>query len=177
MPLSEAAKEHRKAQAKEYYVRNKEKYAVYGRNYYQENKDRRNEKVKVYRHKNRERLAEYKRQYRSERRAELCAKSKAYRLANLEKIKASVRSAYIKRTYGITAQEYDARIAAQNGKCEVCKNKPNGNGAKSKLHLDHCHTTQKIRGMICGNCNAALGMAKDDLVILRALVAYMERYQ
>lgn len=177
MPLSDAATEHRKSQAKEYYVRNKDKYAAYNKNYYQKNKEKRMAHIKRYIDKNKERIANYRRQYRTTRRPELCAKSKAYRLANLEKVKVSVRSAFIKRKYGITAQEYDARIVAQEGKCEVCKEVPTGKGAKSKLHLDHCHITNKHRGMICGNCNVALGMARDNLVVLKALVNYLEKYK
>ena len=79
--------------------------------------------------------------------------------------KASRRNLYY--NYGITPEEYDAIEAAQFGRCAAC-------GIKSdRLQVDHCHDTGKIRGLLCGNCNSALGHAKDDVDRLMALVAYL----
>lgn len=81
--------------------------------------------------------------------------------------------ALYKRQYGITVKNYDEMLAAQNGKCLGC-GAEQGDG-HSRLHVDHCHTTGKIRGLLCGRCNRGLGMVKDDPKILQNLIEYLKR--
>jgi hypothetical protein len=53
--------------------------------------------------------------------------------------------------------------------CEVC-------GDTWKICFDHCHTTGKFRGWLCGKCNAAIGMAKENMDIMLRLVAYLDKF-
>ena len=53
------------------------------------------------------------------------------------------------------------------GQCTICKSEDN-------LVVDHCHTTQDVRGLICGNCNKALGFVKDNPEVLRNMINYLE---
>ena len=82
------------------------------------------------------------------------------------------RRTRILRRYGITAQQYDALLQEQGGGCAVCSRLPEAR----PLQVDHDHATEAIRGLLCANCNSALGHAKDDIDRLRALIAYLEQH-
>ena len=69
--------------------------------------------------------------------------------------------------YGITKEKYDAMYAECAGTCMTC-------GADDELVIDHCHTTGKVRGLLCHSCNVALGHAKDSATILRNMLTYIE---
>ena len=76
------------------------------------------------------------------------------------------------RNFGINATEYYKLLKQQNNKCAICKNEyKEGN---KKLAVDHCHKTGKIRGLLCSNCNPALGFLKEDLNIIKNLVRYIK---
>jgi hypothetical protein len=74
--------------------------------------------------------------------------------------------------FGITPEDYRAMLAGQGGACAICLGGTNGKG---KFHVDHNHTTGAIRGLLCANCNLALGQFKDDPVRLQAAVDYLTR--
>lgn len=88
----------------------------------------------------------------------------------------NVKSSEIKSKYGITLSEWETMYAAQDGTCAICK-KPEDTDRYANLAVDHCHDTGKVRGLLCNNCNRALGMFKDDLDVLRAGVAYLEAHK
>jgi hypothetical protein len=79
-----------------------------------------------------------------------------------------VRTAQLKRRYGISPAEYDALLAKQGGACAICRKRPKG-----RLCVDHCHVTGMIRGLLCNECNGALGYLKDDQASLVAALAYL----
>lgn len=80
------------------------------------------------------------------------------------------------KRYGLTLEELEAMKVKSAGKCEVCENPPSGRGTSGKsLHIDHCHSTGKIRGMLCARCNLTLGRFGDDSNLLRKLAEYLER--
>ena len=60
---------------------------------------------------------------------------------------------------------------AANGKCQICKAE---RGARN-LALDHDHKTMRVRGVLCTNCNVALGMMDDDIERLRSAIAYLSQ--
>lgn len=78
------------------------------------------------------------------------------------------------RRYGLTYQEYRALIERQGGVCALCGQEWRGWGGKSGLHVDHCHQTGQVRGLLCGDCNTALGRFGDDPAILRRAADYLE---
>jgi len=71
----------------------------------------------------------------------------------------------VKAKYGLTLEQYDAIVS---GPCAICGCKPD------KPHLDHCHRTGRMRGVLCRKCNLGLGMFKDDVETLKAAVRYLE---
>lgn len=73
----------------------------------------------------------------------------------------------ISMSYGISVDEYDARIAP--GVCSAC-------GDRAKLVLDHDHVSGALRGALCHPCNLALGHLRDDPARIAALAAYLEEY-
>lgn len=94
------------------------------------------------------------------------------------------------RRYGITVVEYDALFAEQGGLCAICgqperktyKPRPGWvpafpTGTPLRLAVDHCHSTGKVRGLLCQDCNRALGIFRDDPAILRAAAMYVERHR
>jgi hypothetical protein len=103
-------------------------------------------------------------------------KSRLYRLNNPETFKLSVRfSIYKKLGLSITKEEYFKLHKEQDGKCKICNNPPTG--FKKTLCLDHCHSTLKVRGLLCDNCNAGLGKFKDDIELLSLAVKYLKSFQ
>lgn len=82
--------------------------------------------------------------------------------------------------HGLSWKQYDALVAAANGKCQIC-GKPDGDG-KNRLHVDHDHRCcsgsascgKCVRGLLCGNCNRALGMMHDDVDRLLHAAIYLE---
>lgn len=75
------------------------------------------------------------------------------------------------RRYGITAAQRDAMIVEQGGSCRLCR-KPFVAGGR-KPHVDHCHETGAIRGILCFSCNKALGMFGDSIAGLMRAVEYL----
>lgn len=80
----------------------------------------------------------------------------------------SVNIRRLKR-YGITVAQYNELILKQNGVCAICKTE----GNKQSLSVDHSHETGKIRGLLCHNCNLAIGLCHDDIAILKASIEYL----
>jgi hypothetical protein len=83
------------------------------------------------------------------------------------------------RRYGITLSEYNDLREKQNYSCAVCKKHETevaqGRAMVSDyaLHVDHCHTTGKVRGLLCTNCNTILGKCYDTTEILQNAIKYL----
>lgn len=77
------------------------------------------------------------------------------------------RVGHLKRQYGLTPAELDALVAEQQGVCCICLAAP-------AEHVDHCHKTGRVRGVLCFSCNAALGQFKDRPDAIRRAAAYVE---
>lgn len=80
------------------------------------------------------------------------------------------RGEHYQRTYGIGIEEYNIILVKQGGTCKICDGEP---GARS-LHIDHCHDTGKIRGLLCANCNTGIGNLKDDINLLEKAINYLK---
>lgn len=75
----------------------------------------------------------------------------------------------LQRTYGITLEQYNELVKEQNGLCAICK-KP------KKLHVDHNHKTSKVRKLLCGSCNTAIGLLNEDTEIMKNCIEYLVIY-
>jgi hypothetical protein len=77
----------------------------------------------------------------------------------------------LRRHYGIGLDDLERMIRAQDGRCAVCSDVFQSD---KHTHVDHCHFTGVIRGILCVTCNLMLGHAKDDPKRLLAAVQYLE---
>lgn len=109
-------------------------------------------------------------------------RAKAWRLNNPEKAKAWYEAQgpeYWRRknresNYGLIEEQYQALIKQHNNCCAVC-GRPQSDFRRA-LCIDHCHTTGKIRGLLCDNCNHLLGKAKENIETLKAAIKYLKRH-
>lgn len=74
--------------------------------------------------------------------------------------------------YGIGVADYDEMLERQGGVCAACK-KPERRTQTENLAVDHCHSTGVVRGLLCSNCNRALGLLNDDPEIIAGLLEYL----
>lgn len=92
-----------------------------------------------------------------------------------EGIKSSRRT-HLKMKYGITLEQYDEMYDKQNKVCAICGS--NESCSRNKfLAVDHCHEDDKIRGLLCSNCNRALGLFKDDFKVLENAIKYLLKHK
>lgn len=102
------------------------------------------------------------------------AKTRAWRARNLEKYRAAARArnrrSNMKNKYGITEEQYSELLNKQGHVCAICGcNKPESR----EWAIDHCHITNKVRGILCHQCNTAIGLMQDNVEILSAAIDYL----
>lgn len=83
------------------------------------------------------------------------------------------KNSWLRKKYGITLIEYNQMLESQNGVCKICEK--SGLNSSGNLHVDHCHTTNKVRGLLCARCNIALGNLNDDPELFRKAIKYLEQ--
>ena len=79
-----------------------------------------------------------------------------------------------KYKYNITIEDYDRMLLEQNNCCAICKSEYSGRGNKI-FDVDHCHTTGKVRGLLCVTCNFSLGGFKDSVENLMTAIEYLNK--
>lgn len=129
--------------------------AAYHRKYNQEHKEKKNEYHKKW-------VLEHKDSQRVKRRKYYAS------LPKEEKVRRG-RNNNLKSSYGMTVEQYDRMYSMQDGRCVCCA------VFCERLHVDHDHQTGKIRGLLCQPCNTALGLVQDDILVLRAMIEYLEK--
>jgi hypothetical protein len=108
-----------------------------------------------------------------------------YRLKNKDKIKQhkiqwyyrnkdKVKVSNLKNKYNLTLDQYNKMLSDQNNSCKVCNT--HESKLTRKLSVDHCHTTGKVRGMLCSACNTSLGQLKEDTKIMQKLIEYVKEH-
>ena len=129
-------------------------------------KECRNAKYKEYYHSNidkmkekRENTKEYRKEYYSD-----------------PERKFQYRKRYIEREFGIKYEQYDKMLEAQEGVCTIC-GKPETKPNAKYLAVDHNHETGVIRGLLCNNCNRALGLLGDNVETLQNAINYLLKHE
>jgi len=112
------------------------------------------DRSKKYRINNRLKLLEYKKKYRQE-------------------FGTSIQSGVLKTRYGITIQQYKYLLFKQRGKCKICPLKQKD--MKIALAVDHDHISNRIRGLLCSNCNRGIGFFQDNPKLLRKAARYLKK--
>jgi hypothetical protein len=164
---SSECKECKKKRDKEYRNKTevKERKKEYDNLYYQKNKDWLNDYYVNWRLENKERKKEYDLNYRKEN-TEKIRQDKKNKYNYNEK-----RSKNLKRNYGISSEEYESMLAEQKGACYIC-----GEVSEGKLAVDHDHKTFKVRKLLCGKCNTAIGLLKEDTTIIENALNYIKLF-
>ena len=128
--------------------------------------------------KNPEKHRECQRKSKLKNREKILATTRKLRARNLERYRKYAndwnrseagRNSYLKRVYGITLVDLRKLIAAQNGVCPICELPVTDRGDD----IDHDHATGKVRGVLHPNCNAGIGMLKDDALLCERAAAYL----
>jgi hypothetical protein len=161
--------------------RHREKYLTYRRKWYAENKERIREKQraagrKSY-YKNIEKRRADGRAYTARRWREdpdLMRKlnreaSARWRKANQRRSLELKRKSDLKRKFGLSVEAYDLLMKKQRGRCAICL----GEDRHSRLSVDHCHNSRRVRGLLCRSCNLAIGKFCDDVVRMRRAIRYL----
>ena len=161
------------AYMKEYYQANKEKINARHKEYYQANKEKINSRHREYNQANKEEINAYRNEYNKINKEKVISYNKEYRKINKEKIDTREKEYWLKEKYGMTLKDKKVMLKKQNNKCKICSLKFNENNFKSKSCIDHCHTTNKIRGLLCPTCNSGLGFFKDNTNLLINAITYL----
>lgn len=75
--------------------------------------------------------------------------------------------------YNMPDGGYDGMLTAQGGKCAICGSSE-ARSRSDKFHIDHCHKTGVVRGLLCGPCNTGIGKLNDDPELLKIAIKYLE---
>jgi hypothetical protein len=130
--------------SKEWSEKNKERSDAIYKEWYKNNREHSNAKARAYYKNNKEKVR---------------ATQKVWQEANKEKVKAKHRDWFMKNMYGLTQEHYNDIYLRQDSSCAICKTEVT---PPKKLDIDHSHVTGKVRGLLCGDCNRALGLLKDN---------------
>lgn len=84
------------------------------------------------------------------------------------------------KQFGINSVDYELLLKQQKNLCAICYNpelaNDKGKDYKRALAVDHCHQSNKVRGLLCTNCNIMLGQSKDDIETLKNAIAYLKKH-
>jgi hypothetical protein len=117
----------------------------------------------------------YSKQQRQKHKEKYTLRARLWREANREKQLRGIRNCYYKKNYNITLLEYEELLRKQNYVCEIC-GEPEPCKTKN-LSVDHNHSTGEVRGLLCTNCNSAIGRLKEDPTLFQRSLEYLEKYK
>jgi len=123
--------------------------------------------------KDRERGNQYGRNYRSKKANRDHLNAGARRRNATPERRRSHRSNHFVREYGINLDQVEHMIAVQEHCCPICGEEFTDD---RRWHVDHDHAANRVRGVLCHNCNTGIGMLRDDPSLLRSAIEYLERY-
>jgi len=143
----------------------------YDRKRYLDNLIKRREQAAVYASNNKENKRNYDKNYRKINKDKVLSSKKERKASGKSYIEA--RRSSIKRKYNISLEDYDTMLNNQLGKCKIC-GATESNHKSSVLYIDHCHKTNKIRGLLCHHCNYGLGGFRDNIEYLNSAIEYLK---
>lgn len=140
----------------------------------EEKRQRARERHRKYYEANRERILERNRAQAKANPGKITARVAAWNKANPERARALRLKANLKHKYGITPADFSRMVTEQAAQCACCRDaldflRPH------TIHIDHCHATGRIRGVLCHSCNKMLGHAKDEIKRLAAAIEFFAR--
>lgn len=161
----------------------------YLRSYRAKNPEKVREYNRAYRLRNRETINSDKRRNRKAKKDQFNARQRAYYAANperyriyyqrrcagipkrikmtVEQLRQARRERWFRKAYGISTKIFDEMLAKQNGKCAIC------HCVSEKWVVDHCHNNGHVRGILCHNCNVAIGFLKHSAISAESARDYL----
>ena len=125
-----------------------------------------------WRQKNPDKTKEQSLKYYQRHRVDINKKRRAYyeKVKNTKKFKDSTKNRRLLKRYNITLEDFNKLYLYQEGKCAICKKSIN---KEKEAHVDHCHDSGKVRGVLCDNCNRGLGNFQDNIKTLQQAIDYL----
>ncbi len=164
-------KNEKMAYDRKYRDANRMKVRLWHRQWYQRNRVKVIAKSADYWKRHPEKKAAVGLRYRIKHKDKIAAKTRAWYRANRAYALKRGTERLRKRLYGVTVEMFNAMIKAQKNKCPICSKH------LKKPHIDHCHKTGKVRGILCVKCNWGLGLFQDDQALMRKAIRYLNRGQ
>lgn len=87
----------------------------------------------------------------------------------------SIRGYNLKKKFGMSREDYEQMRIAQNGRCFICGAHESGERYK-KLAIDHCHKTNRVRKLLCSNCNKGIGNLQESTMLLKKAMNYLKEH-
>lgn len=85
------------------------------------------------------------------------------------------RNRHIKSKFGISVEEYNKMLISQNYKCAICGTQDSGT-KHNNFCIDHCHSSNRIRGLLCTHCNKGIGHFNDNISKLQMAIEYLKTH-
>lgn len=133
-----------------------------------ENAEKHAERQRAYYEKNKERIKTQQAEYRARNKAKIREQQAAYRASAHPKIRARRR----RTKYGICEDVVQSLLEAQGGACAICHRPLDFEGYR-QVHVDHCHSSNKVRGVLCRGCNVGLGQFREEVNALARAISYL----
>jgi hypothetical protein len=132
-------------------------------------KEESREYARKWRAANPEKYKEYNRKYRAANAERYKGLITAWSNSNRERVKGY----HLKAAYGLTIEEKNALLAAQGGRCGICKTDDPGTKRGWQVDADHSSSPAKVRGILCKNCNTSLGNFKHSTELLCKAIEWL----
>ena len=127
------------------------------------------DKIAKRKERTKEATQEYHQKYRKINKERRGAYLKQWGKENPEKIRAQK----YRNRYGCDIEDYNNMLEKQKNCCAICFSKDPQITNKKYFFIDHCHKTNRVRGLLCYLCNSLLGKAKDNVAILSSAIKYL----
>lgn len=170
--VADQRKKYMKEYSKKYAKKNKQKLKVYKAEWFQENKERTRaqcrENVKRYAQRHPEKVKALKAKWDADNVDHIKKYRRKYYLSE----RVNTKNWRLMKLYGITLEQYEEMLTKQKRCCAICGvHQPE---SIQSLHVDHNHTTKKVRGLLCHKCNRGLGLFKDSPKVLLNAAKYLQ---
>lgn len=83
----------------------------------------------------------------------------------------------LRNSYNLTLDELTQMHKDQDKRCKICGDLHDVVSKHGGLYVDHCHSSGKVRGLLCAKCNQLLGACKDNIVILQSAIDYLNSHK